>query len=133
MRRFAGVVATTDREVVRISNEKRIDDYLKGLEEPQRRTLGKLRRTIREVEPDVEETISYGYPAFRLRGETIAGFAAFKKHLSYLPFSGSVLARIGKELDGFEMTDSSLHFPSNKPLSKALVKKLIQARLEEID
>ena len=30
-----------------------------------------------------EVTLSYGMPAFKLRGKTIAGFAAFKSHLSY--------------------------------------------------
>jgi len=30
----------------------------------------------------------------------VAGFAAFKNHLSYLPFSGSVLRRLTEELRG---------------------------------
>jgi uncharacterized protein YdhG (YjbR/CyaY superfamily) len=30
------------------------------------------------------------------------------------------------------MTKSSLHFPTDRPLPKALVKKLIRARLDEI-
>jgi uncharacterized protein YdhG (YjbR/CyaY superfamily) len=34
-----------------------------------------------------EECIPYGTPAFRLNGQVIAGFAAFKNHLSYLPHS----------------------------------------------
>ena len=32
---------------------------------------------------------------------TIAGFAAFKKHLSYLPHSGSVFPRLKDELRGY--------------------------------
>ncbi len=70
-------------------------------------------------------------PAFRVRGETIAGFAAFKHHLSYLPFSGSVLSQLADELDGYGMTKSSLHFPVDRPLPKALVKKLIAVRLAQ--
>jgi hypothetical protein len=37
--------------------------------------------------------IAYRVPAFRVQGKTIAGFAAFKNHLSYLPFSGSAIVR----------------------------------------
>ncbi len=70
------------------------DGYLDALEEPERSTLQTLRRTILEIVPEAEEVISYGLPAFRARGETIAGFAAFKQHLSYLPFSGSVLGEL---------------------------------------
>ena len=57
--------------------------------------------------------------------------AAFKDHLSYLPFSGSVLRQLADELGGYTMTKSSLHFPVDHPLPKLLVKKLICARLAE--
>ena len=108
-----------------------IDEYLRGVEEPGRSTLQTLRRTILEIVPDAEEVISYRVPAFRVGGETVAGFAAFKNHLSYLPFSGSVLSQLGEELDGYAMTKSSLHFPVDRPLPRALVKKLIKVRLAQ--
>lgn len=74
---------------------REIDAYLRGLKEPKRRTLQELRRTILEILPDAEQVISYRVPAFRVGGKTVAGFAAFKDHLSYLPFSGSVLGQLG--------------------------------------
>jgi uncharacterized protein YdhG (YjbR/CyaY superfamily) len=106
-----------------------IDEYLRALEEPKRSTLTELRRTILEVVPDAEQIISYRVPAFRVEGKTVAGFAAFKNHLAYLPFSGSVLPQLGAELEGYEMTKSSLHFAVDQPLPKPLVEKLIEARL----
>lgn len=108
-----------------------IDEYLAGLDEPKRATLQKLRQTIHEIVPDAEECISYGMPAFRLKGKVIAGFAAFKNHLSYLPHSGSVLGELSDELAGYQMTPGSLHFPIDKPLPKALVKKMIALRLKQ--
>lgn len=68
-----------------------IDEYMATLDEPKRATLTSLRDTIMAIVPDAEQGISYGMPAFKLRGKTIAGFAAFKNHLSYLPHSGSVI------------------------------------------
>lgn len=109
-----------------------VDEYLAAVEEPKQSTLQQLRQTILELLPDAEEVISYRVPAFRLHGATVAGFAAFKDHLSYLPFSGSVLPRLEGELVGYEMTKSALHFPVDRPLPKALVQKLIAARLEDI-
>jgi uncharacterized protein YdhG (YjbR/CyaY superfamily) len=70
-------------------------------------------------------------PAFRLRGKTVAGFAAFKDHLSYLPHSGSVISQLAKELQGYPSTKGSLHFPVDRPLPKALVKKLLAVRIGE--
>ena len=105
-----------------------VDEYLRGIEEPKRGTLGALRRTILEIVPEAEQVISYKVPAFRVEGELVAGFAAFKDHLSYLPFSGSVLPELASELEGYTMTKSALHFPIDRPLPKMLVRKLIAAR-----
>jgi uncharacterized protein YdhG (YjbR/CyaY superfamily) len=105
--------------------------YLEGIDEPKRSTLETLRRTILEIVPDAEQAISYRVPAFRLNGRTIAGFAAFKNHLSYLPFSGSVLPQLADDLAGYTMTKSALHFPIDRPLPAALVRKLIEKRIGE--
>jgi uncharacterized protein YdhG (YjbR/CyaY superfamily) len=91
-----------------------------------------VRRTILEIVPEAEQVISYRVPAFRVDGKVVAGFAAFKDHLSYLPFSGSVLGKLADELDGYTVTKSALHFPVDRALPKTLVKKLIRARLTEL-
>jgi uncharacterized protein YdhG (YjbR/CyaY superfamily) len=109
-----------------------IDEYLLTLDDGKRKTLQELRQTILGIIPNAEECISYGMPAFRLEGKVIAGFAAFKNHLSYLPHSGSVFSELSEELAGYKSTPGSLHFPIDRPLPKALVKKLIATRLKEI-
>ena len=106
-----------------------VDAYLAGLEEPKRSTLEALRRSIRAVVPDAEESISYGMPAFRVGGKVVAGFAAFKSHLAYLPHRGSVLADLGDSLAGYERTSGSLHFPIDEPLPDELVRSLVEAKL----
>jgi uncharacterized protein YdhG (YjbR/CyaY superfamily) len=109
-----------------------VDEYLRGIEEPKRSTLLAVRRTILEVIPEAEQGLSYRVPAFRLGGKTVAGFAAFEQHLSYLPFSGSVLGQLADDLKGYTMTKSSLHFPIDRPLSKSVVQNLVAVRLVEI-
>ena len=109
-----------------------IDSYLANLDEPKRSTLQQLRQTILSIHPEVEECISYGMPAFRLNGKVVAGFAAFKDHLSYLPHSGSVLGELADEVAGYASTKGSLHFPIDQPLPAALVKRLIEARMSQL-
>ena len=106
-----------------------IDEYLQGLGEPKRSTLEQVRRDILAVIPDAEQCISYGMPAFKVHGKTIAGFAAFKNHLSYLPHSGSVLRELTDELAGFTMSAGALRFPVDQPLPAELVRQLIAVRL----
>src|SRR6478752_7719775 len=101
-----------------------IDGYLEAVEEPKRSTLEALRRSILEVVPDAEQCLSYGMPAFKVQGKTVAGFAAFKHHLSYLPHSGSVLEEMGDDIAGYRSTKGSLHFAVDRPLPDDLVRGL---------
>jgi len=113
-------------------SKQEVDEYLANLDEPKRTTLQQLRQTIRTIVPEAEESISYGMPAYRLRGKVIAGFAAFKNHLSYLPHSGSVFAEMPDDVAGYITSKAALQFPIDRPLPKALVKKLIAIRLRQI-
>jgi uncharacterized protein YdhG (YjbR/CyaY superfamily) len=108
-----------------------IDRYLDALEEPKRTTLAQLRQTILAILPEAEQTISYGLPAFKVRGKTIAGFGAFKNHLSYLPHSGSVFRELDDELRSYSTSSGALRFNVDEPLPAPLVEKLIAVRLRQ--
>ena len=106
-----------------------IDRYLSEIEEPKRATLQRLRQSILKVIPEAEQGVSYGMPAFRVKGKVVAGFAAFKNHLTYVPHSGSVLGKLSGDLAGYSMSKGALRFPIDEPLPDELVEKLIAVRL----
>jgi uncharacterized protein YdhG (YjbR/CyaY superfamily) len=108
-----------------------IDEYLDRLGEPKRSTLQRLRLDILAVVPDAEQCLSYAVPGFKVAGKTIAGFAAFKNHLSYLPHSGSVFPELAEELAGYAKSAGALRFPVDEPLPPELVEKLITVRLRQ--
>ena len=109
-----------------------IDTYLANLDEPARSTLEDLRRVILDIVPDAEQGMSYGVPVFRCDGKPIAGFAAYKGHLSYLPHSGTVLETLATEMSEYTTSKGALQFPIDSPLDRDLVAKLIAARQDEI-
>jgi uncharacterized protein YdhG (YjbR/CyaY superfamily) len=109
-----------------------VDRYLKGVPARQRVVLERLRATILDLVPDAEQCISYRVPAFRIAGGVVAGFASFRSHMSYLPFSGSVLEQLSDELDAYSCSKSALRFTPDTPLPDALVAQLIRVRLLEI-
>jgi uncharacterized protein YdhG (YjbR/CyaY superfamily) len=121
----------TLRETGVMSSDE-IDSYLAGLDEPKRATLERLRTSIMAVVPDADQCISYGAPAFKVRGKAVAGFAAFHSHLSYLPHSGSVLDELRDDVAGYETSKGSLRFAIDDPLPDGLVQQLITARLREL-
>ena len=114
-----------------VVSAQEIDQYLDALEEPKRSTLALLRQRILDVIPDAEQGISYGVPAFRVGGKTIAGFAAFKNHLSYLPHSGSVFPELKDQLKGYSTSSGALRFDIGHALPAPLVEKLIAVRLQQ--
>ena len=113
-------------------SEQEIDAYLAALDEPKRGTLEELRQTIVAIVPDAEQCISYGMPAFKVRGKAVAGFAAFKNHLSYFPHSGSVLPELAEDVAEYAGTKGTLRFAIDTPLPKQLVEKLIAVRMSQL-
>jgi uncharacterized protein YdhG (YjbR/CyaY superfamily) len=83
------------------------------------------------VPPETTEAISYGMPAFKYKG-TLVWFAAFSSHCSLFP-TASVIEAFKDELKGFSTSKGTIHFPTDKPLPTALVKKLVKARVAQIE
>ena len=106
-----------------------VEAYILGVPEPVRTTLRQLREIIRKAVPaGASEVISYGIPAFAFP-KPFFGYAAFKSHLSVLPFSGSLLDSFAGELRPYSRTKSSLHLPFDRPLPATLIRRLVRARV----
>lgn len=109
-----------------------VDEYLARVPEPARSTLKKIRAAIRSaVPPEATETISYRIPAFKHNG-VLVWFAAFSNHCSLFP-TASVIEAFKNELKGFSTSKGTVQFPTDKPLPTALVKKLVMARVKQIE
>lgn len=109
---------------------RNVDEYLAGVPEPARSTLSKLRAAIQSaVPPEATETISYRIPAFEHKG-VLVWFAAFSEHCSLFP-TASVIDAFKNELKGFRTSKGTIHFPVDKPLPVALIKKLVEARVAQ--
>jgi uncharacterized protein YdhG (YjbR/CyaY superfamily) len=110
---------------------KDTDEYLAAVPEPARSTLKKIRAAIRSAVPvEATEAISYGMPSFKYKG-ALVWFAAFSDHCSFFPGSGRVIATFQDELEKFQTSKGTIRFPMDKPLSAALVKKIVKARIAE--
>jgi uncharacterized protein YdhG (YjbR/CyaY superfamily) len=108
---------------------KNVDQYLAGVPEPARSTLNKIRAAIRAaVPPGATETISYRIPAFKYSKGMLVWFAAFSDHCSLFP-TAAVVEALKNELTGFSTSKGTIHFPTDKPLPTALIKKLVKARV----
>jgi uncharacterized protein YdhG (YjbR/CyaY superfamily) len=107
-----------------------IDEYLATVSDDQRAALEALRAAIRAAAPEAEECISYQLAAFRLHGPLVA-FGATANHCAFYLMSASTVAAHKHELRGYSTSKGTIRFQPDSPLPADLVRKLVQARIDE--
>jgi len=108
-----------------------IDEYIGSFPENVQRILEKLRDTIRGTTPEALESISYDMPTFKLNGERLVYFSAWKNHIGFYSIPKGNEA-FKKELSHYAGEKGSLRFPLDKPIPYDLVKKIVMLRMREI-
>ena len=106
--------------------------YLDTVPETHRRALEKLYGQIKRFYPDVTEHIRWSQPLFKLDGETLCAFKAYKKHSSLGVWSETALSRIADKLADYDTSQSTIRFPVDKPLPDRIVKAILDERAAEI-
>ena len=107
--------------------------HLRKFSPGQRKILVDLRDYIESRLPSSEQVIKYGIPTFLIEGVPVIGFDGFKNHNSIFPYSGSFNSRLEKDLEKYEQTKGSIHFELGKPIPKALVNKILEERIRQIN
>jgi len=109
---------------------KNVDDYIAAQDQDKKERLVRIRSIIRSQVPDAEETISYMIPTYKYHG-MLVGFGANKLGTSFYAMSNTILSSYSEELKNFKCEISTVHFPLNKPLPVALIKKIIKERIRQ--
>jgi len=115
------------------SSSAEITAHLAKFPKAQGAALGKLRKLIKEIVPAAVEGFSYGMPAFKYLGHPLVAYDAFKKHCSFFPMSPAIQASFTKELKPYNTSKGTIQFLPEKPLPASLVKRIVKARVMEIE
>lgn len=111
---------------------KTIDGYLAKVSDDQRVALEKLRKTIKAVMPKAEECICYQIPSFRLGKKYVVSFAAWANHCAFYPGSHAIKVHQAA-LKSYDLDKGTVRFPVARPLPSVLVRKLVRARIAQIN
>ena len=111
---------------------KNVDEYLARVPETARGMLEELRAAILSVVPaEATEIISYRIPAIKYKG-VLVWYAAFANHCSLFP-TAAVIEEFKNELKGFSLSKGTIQFLTNKPLPVPLIKKIVKARVKQVE
>ena len=110
-----------------------IEAYLASLSPERRDVLETMRTTIREAAPDAVETVAYDMPALRTTdGRFLVSYAAYKAHYSLFPSNPFINAAVGPAIEPYVKGRGTLQFPAKEPVPLDLVKRVVEARVEEL-
>ena len=108
-----------------------VDDYIAAAPVEARERLNQMREIVRRRAPEATESISYQMPGYKLHGQPLVYFAAFKNHLGLYAANGTTVAANPELLEGYETSKGTIRLPLDKPLPVELIEKLVKIRLEE--
>jgi len=112
---------------------KQVLAYFSATPPKARAALRRIRSAILSAAPRAEEAFSYRIPAFRLAGRPLVWYAAFKNHCSLYPMTGAIRRKLANDLKGYVVATGTVRLPLTKPIPVGLVKKLVIARLAELN
>jgi uncharacterized protein YdhG (YjbR/CyaY superfamily) len=105
-----------------------VDDYFSRLNPTQKQALEALRILILTTVENVEETISYGMPAYRYKGQLVY-YGAFKKHYSF--FLGGVVERYANQLKDYKVSKGTLQIKYSQEPPIAVIEEILKVRIKE--
>lgn len=106
-----------------------IDEFISNYPSDIQLLLEKIRLTIQEAAPGVQEKINYGIPTFVLNGNLVH-FAPYKNHIGFYP-SPSGIQAFQKELSHYKSSKGAIQFPIDNPLPLKLISKIVKFRVKE--
>ena len=106
-----------------------IAEYIAAAPKPARARLREMRALIAAAAPGSTQSLKWGMPAFSYR-RILVVFGAFKHHIGFF-ITPAVKRAFAKELAGFKTASSSVQLPFDKPLPKALVRKITAFRVND--
>jgi uncharacterized protein YdhG (YjbR/CyaY superfamily) len=109
---------------------KTVDEYIKAAPKEARAKLRELRALLKKVAPKAKEAVKWGSPVLE-EGRILFAYNAHKTHLNFMPTRSS-LKVFKKELAKYKTGKDTIQLPYDKPLPKALIRKIAIYRAKDV-
>jgi len=107
-----------------------IDTYIQQFPTDVQEILDTIRKIITNNVTNLEESISYGMPAYKFNKKPLVYFAGYKNHIGFYATPTGHEA-FKNELSKYKQGKGSVQFPLNEPIPYALIEKIVQFKMQE--
>ena len=107
-----------------------VDEYIEAAPGEAQEKLREIRAALKKVAPNAKESLKWGSPVFEER-RILFSYSAHKSHLNFSP-TGPAMEPFKKELAKFKTGKDTIQFPYDKPLPKALIRKIAAFRAKQV-
>jgi uncharacterized protein YdhG (YjbR/CyaY superfamily) len=104
--------------------------YIAGAPKKAQPMLREIRSILKKVAPKATEAIKWGSPVFE-EERILFSYTAHKSHLNFMP-THPAMEPFKKELAGYKTGKDTIQFPYDKPLPKALIRKIAAYRVKQV-
>jgi len=109
-----------------------VAEYISARPKASQRVLRSVRSVIRKTLPDAEEVISYGIPAYRVRGYIALYFAGWREHYSLYPVNARLVATLKPQSASYTVNDKgTIRFPLDAPVPVKLIAAIAKSKAKE--
>jgi uncharacterized protein YdhG (YjbR/CyaY superfamily) len=109
-----------------------VDEYIADFPAETQTELNKIRKRILETAPNLEESISYGMPAYKHKGKPAVYFGGFKSHIGFYATPTGHEA-FKKQLSKYKQGKGSVQFPLTEPMPLDLIAEIVKFRVDLIE
>ena len=109
---------------------KTVTEYINAAPREAKKKLRELRAILKRVAPNATETLKWGSPVFEEK-RILFSFTAFRSHLNFMP-TNPAMKPFKKELAKYVTGKDTIQFPYDKPLPKALIRKIAAFRAKQV-
>lgn len=107
-----------------------VAEYIEAAPSQAQERLREIRSLLKEVAPDATEAIKWGSPVFE-EERILFSYSAYKSHLNFMP-TGPALVPFEEELAGYKTGKDTIQLPYDRPVPKALIRKIAEYRLKQV-
>jgi uncharacterized protein YdhG (YjbR/CyaY superfamily) len=108
-----------------------ISEYIAAAPKEAQSMMRELLAILKEVAPNATEAIKWRTPVLEEK-RILFSFSAYKSHLNFMP-TGQSMEPFKKELAEYKTGKDTIQFPYDKPLPKALIKKIAKFRVKDVN